>query len=198
MSDSLLVNYDKSNNFWETNRHWLNVKVFKAHYNKDRSQEDGKTTKHRSSREMWALAFLYDADPTNLYRHMPIDKRKKAVAREVLGDPNYDWSQLEHLEDLVEEMCTTPAQRHYATLVEKMNQRDKFLRETEYTLDNYITDDLTGKTRVVKGTADQLEKMLTNSDKIYDALETIRGKIIVEKDRKKGSGNMSETEQGLI
>lgn len=196
MNDGILLSYQKGLNFWDLHPYWLKNKTVNQFYQRDRSQENGKTTKHKSSQIMWALCLLYDLGTSNIYRHLPIDNRRQKIAEEILENPKFDWDEYKDLESIVEERCTTPQEKHYHTLMEKFNQRDKFVRNTDYSLDQYV--EINGKNVLIKGTADQLEKMLANTDKIYETLETIRKKITMDKSSKTGQKTNSETQEGLI
>ena len=77
----------------------------------------------------------------------------------------------------------------------KMRERQKFIDKTEYTLD-YLDDN----GRPQKGTATQLDKMMVDSDKIYERHEKL--KALYEKSEEDGHvfGGRTESasEQGLI
>ena len=196
MNNGLLLSYQKGLNFWELHTYWRNIKEIDRFYQKDRSQEDGKTTRHKSSRIMWALLLMYDMGVDNFYRHLPEKRRRIVLAEEIIQEPKFNWSEYEDIEKIIKERATTPAQRHYITLMKKLNERDEFINNTPYSLDQYV--EINGKNVLVKGTADQLEKMLSSSDKIYQTLETINKKLELQKVAKKNEKLKSATEEGLI
>lgn len=154
---------------------FLQVKEFNRFYQADRSMEDGKVTRHRSSTQMWAVAFMYDQGEDNIYRNMSEDKRREQIEKDILSDKKLEWPP-EEIENKFKEFALTPDERQYVTLIKKMDERSEFIDSSEYTLDAYELLN-NGKTRLVKGTADQLDKMIIGAGKLYETLDAIRKKI---------------------
>ena len=87
-------------------------------------------------------------------------------------------------------------ERELVELENKVTDRARFIKGTKYSLDFF--DEETGKPK--KGTADQLDKMLLNTSKIYDQFEVIRSKISKEtsKGHLRGGATESASETGEI
>ena len=90
------------------------------------------------------------------------------------------------------ESITTQAERSLINWELNMQRRDKFLAEQDYTLDRF--EEIDGKMKLVKGSADQLDKMHAQTAKIYAQLEQIKQDLSVEESKKdsKNSDTMED------
>jgi hypothetical protein len=185
--EGIIGSFAPENNFWEIHRNLLIIPELKKFHNYDKSQ-----SKNRSSKEMWGFCFLFDMGDVNFMRHMTEDARKELIAETVICDKNYDWEKEIKVINVVQSLCQPPPQRSLYETYKKLEERDTFIRDTNYSLDSF---DAKGK--LIKGTADQLDKMLINSGKLYEQIEFWQRKVMMERDTRKGK-ILSESESGEI
>ncbi len=194
--DSILRNFETNENFWVTNPAFLTVKLFKEFHSKDKSKD-----KSKSSRIMWAIAFYLDPHEHNVWRNLSNEDRKMLIADDYLKQKKFNW---EDYQDIISEYykrVLTRPEKDYYELVEKMTERKDFIKNTPYTLESYEEDPETGKFRTVKGTAKDLDSMVTNTIKLYEQLDAVKAKVERAKQLKgetKGGMEESATERGLL
>lgn len=182
---SLLKVWNSSENFWVANPMMLSVNIFKQVYDKDKSKN-----KKSSSKLMWAIALLVDPNEANPWKNVGIHDKYKLIAEDFLEDKDFNWEHNE-IQDLIEEYkerCLTIAEKQLIRFEKKLVQRGDFIDKTDYSLDTY--DD---NGRVIKGTADQLDKMMVATSKIYDQLESIKAKILKENSEGSLRGGAAES-----
>lgn len=185
--EGIIANFDPEKNFWEEYPRMLNYKPFKDFYNRDRSISP--YNKHRSSKEMWGFAYLYDMGSANELRNFSEERRKELIARDILNTPNYDWGKEKEVMELMQNLCQPPPQRALYELINKLDQRSVFISTTDYTLDSFSEN---GK--LIKGTADQLDKMMVNTNKIFEQIEFWQKKMREERDsRKRTQQSLTDT-----
>lgn len=190
---SLITNFRTDENFWKINPVFLTAGVFKTFHDKDKSKG-----KAHSSKMMWAIALYVDKSIDNVWRNMSDAEKEGLIAKEYLKDEKFKFSD-STVEPLVEEYfkrVLSPAQKELKRLEDKIIQRGNFIANTGYTLDEFNEN---GK-GVVKGTADQLDKMLLNTSKIYDMYEAVMAKLAKEEAQGtlKGDAEESAGEGGLL
>lgn len=182
-------------NFWKINSEY--VIVFEDFYNKDKSKD-----KEKSSKIMWALYFKLH--PDSVFYNLP-DKDNVIIER-FLKEPKFKWKQYEDIEIEFKNTILTQAERSLYEWDEFMKKRDKYLKNTEYYFDQYKIDEngdnifsKTGNPVLVKGTAEQLDKALTTTPKIFMDYGKIRKELQEEK-LKRGKGNkpLSASDANLI
>jgi hypothetical protein len=180
-------------NYWTLHPMAQTFGAFKKFYSKDKSKK-----KEESSKIMWAIATLVDPHEDNLLRNQSEQERKTLIAVDYLEDPDFNWDHPEILElrEFYFNNCLTIAEKELLRYEEKLVQRGDFIAKTTYTMDDY--DERTGK--VIKGTADQLDKMMLNSGKIFDQIEGIKEKLLKEEldGQLKGGATESAAEGGLL
>lgn len=169
-------NWNTDLNYWELHPGMKNFPNFRTLYDKDKSK-----TKIDSSKTMWAIALMVDPHEKNPWKNVnPLDK-KILISIDFLHDEKFNWES-EEIINLIEEYkdkCLTVAEKALIELEEKLSERAKFIKETNYTLD-YYEETERGSTKLVKGTAAQLDKMVTETKKIYDHLQLIRKQMEAE------------------
>lgn len=182
-----LENYNETNNFWEFNPQYKII--FKDIYSKDKSRD-----KEKSSKFMWGL-LLYTHPKSDFYL---LPDKDTLIARDILGEPKFDWNKQIEVIKRIQDISLTQAEKSLVVWDETLKKRDKFIHSQEFTLDQYIEDD-NGKQKLMKGTADQLDKMLANTVKLYDEYNKIL-KQLTEEETKKGKGNkpLSLSDEGVI
>lgn len=172
-----LENYNETNNFWEFNPQYK--VIFKDLYNKDKSKN-----KEKSSTLMWGL--LLCIHPKSDFYNLP--DKEELIARDILKEPKFDWNKQSDLIKKLQDVSLSQAEKSLVVWDETLKKRDKFIHSQEFTLDQYIEDPDSGRQRLLKGTADQLDKMLANTVKLYDEYTKIL-KQLTEEEQKKGKGN---------
>tara|TARA_R110000851_G_scaffold157308_1_gene300159 strand:+ start:8510 stop:9082 length:573 start_codon:yes stop_codon:yes gene_type:complete len=183
--------FETQENFWQINPSFLTIKSFREFNKSDKSKN-----KSNSSQVMWAIAFLIDPHTDNPWKNLGGQDKRDLIKNDYL---DIDWDQHQNLIDEYYSRCLTPAERNLFDIIEKMNERAKFIKNTEYSLDQY--EEMDGRSKLVKGTAVQLDKMVVDTKKIYDQLEQVQQMVAKEKsDGGKTKGGMQESaaEQGLL
>lgn len=197
----LIEGTDIDASFWDQNPQLKYIKPFSGHYSLDES-----TNKTFSSRRMWA-AFLY-CDPTdrNKFYRLPEETKREEIASYV-GDPDFTF---EEIADVIEQypfLCMTNAQRAFKGWEDKLMERDIFLRDQTYSLDGYEYDkkgDIvitqSGKPKIIKGSADQLDKLMANTASLWKHYATVKDDMMDEENKSKlrGGRKESKSEQKLI
>lgn len=190
---SLSRNWNTDENYWSLHPQMKTIKVFR-----DLFERDKKKSKGESSTMMWAIALLVDPHEQNPWRNTnPLD-RAKLIAEDYIGDENFPWGDKDivNLIEVYKNHCLTAGERALIEMEEKLTDRARFISDTSYSMDYY--DEESGK--VKKGTADQLDKMMVNSLKIYEQLEKIKEMMDKESIEGHGKGGAVESasEQGII
>lgn len=194
---TIIKNWNTDENYWDLNTAIKTVAVFNHLYKTDKSKN-----KTESSKLMWAIALLIDPNEANPWRNVsPLDK-KNLIALDYLNDVNFNWSDSRVLEliDNYKNLCITIAERSLIEFEDKLASRARFISTTEYSLDYYEEDPRTGKEKLFKGTATQLDKMMVDTVKIYDQLKIIKQQLSEEAidGTNKGGTVESAGESGLL
>jgi len=178
-------------NYWLLNPGMLSIAVFRDLHKADKSKGKGK-----SSKLMWAIALFCDPHEDNPWKNTSRVDKEILIAEEHLENVKFDWSDegIQALIDTYDGKCLTIAERELIELEDKVKDRARFVKSTKYSLDS-VEDG-----RIIKGTAEQLDKMLLNTSKIYDSFDTIREKIAKEaaKGQLRGGATESASESGDI
>ncbi len=177
--------FNVNTNFWEEFPSFKAHKVLGDFWAKNKSK-----FLKESSLLMWCLALCYDKKSA-LYSQPEIDKWE-AASESTFGDDNFllnlseDPTQckklvmplgltLHILKDSFENSIDTPLGISLRRLEEKLIDRTDFITQTPYTMDGY---EIKNKRSVpTKGTADQLDKMFANTDKITSIIQTAMDKL---------------------
>ena len=174
MVNTVDINVDS--NFWE---HYPNFKManpFKKLYTSDKSKN-----KTISSKKMWCIALIYDR--SSMYYNLPehtSDREGKVDI--IIGDNDLTpWykqmgDEFFALRDMYIKLTETVSMRSLRELEEKLDERSKFLKETKYDLG--IPNE---RGQMVGGTADILEKMFSNTQKVFETVEKTRALVNQEK-----------------
>ena len=152
-------------NFWDVNPLFKTISVFKEFYTKDKSAK-----KKDSSKVMWAIALLIDPNDGNPWKNYSEDSKKLLIKTEFLEDEDFDFEDYKELLEEYENRCLTIAEKELVRFERKIVGRGNFIAKTKYTLDEFNED--TGK--LIKGTADQLDKVMLNTTKINEQYNIIK------------------------
>jgi hypothetical protein len=159
-------------NFWDVNP---NYKIlFDEFFESDKTKD-----KAKSSTIMWA--FYLVLHPNSDFYNLP-DKRR-LVKDKFVKDKAFKWETYSKQESLFKESSLTQAERSLYEWNEYMRKRDEYLKKQDYFFDYF---DKTGK--LVKGTAEQLDKAYGVTPKMYADYDKIQ-KSLKEEDYKTGKGN---------
>ena len=187
--DTLLKILDTRTNFWEAHPNFLSVGTFNTFYEKDKGKK-----KDYSSRVMWAVALLVDLHPENTWKNKPEGEKKPVLAEDIIGDKGFDWDKVQYLIDEYVDRCTSVPKKELRNFLNKIHDRQKFIDKTPFTLDS-IEDG-----RTIKGTADQLDKMMERTSKIWAVYDELIQKFKEAEEDGQGRGGRVESasEAGLI
>lgn len=190
---TLVKIWNTDENYWVLHPIMKTIKVFRQFYEKDKSKD-----KKESSKIMWAIALLLDPNDANPWRNSNILDRDILIREEFLENPKFNWDhpEIEELKEAYKEFCLTIAEKELIAFEKKLNQRGRFIDNTDYSMDSYSED--TG--RVTKGTADQLDKMMLNTSKIFEQYTEIKNNLIKEQSEGtlRGGAEESASEKGEL
>jgi len=178
MKKGILIEYNTKKNFWELNTQFKTCGEFKTLYDEDKSKK-----KANSSRIMWAVALLVDPHDS-MYKHISEEEKRGIIETDFLKDSDFEWNKYENVVSEYEKFSLSKLQRSGRGYQLKLEEREKFLLSTPYTLDN----------------AKDLDMILANSKKLIDLIEDINAKIEKEEGegQTKGGREESITEKGII
>lgn len=172
--------YDTSISFWELYPDLKKHKEFKALYKKDK--QSGKLS---SSRMMWAFAYYVDISMSNQLRNLPDSEKEEIINDDYLAQGVY----LEPLKnaEAITAMSKLLMPRKRGVLknyYSKLEERASLLEKTAYTLEN----------------AKELDNLIANTDKLFDAISKIESSLEhTETDGRVAGGRIeSASEKGLI
>lgn len=168
----ILDNFSETNNFWDFNPQFKII--LKEFYNKDKSKH-----KEESSKIMWAI-FLLNHPKSEFYY---LEDKENLIAKNYLKNSKFKWDDYKDITDIVLQNVLTQAEKSLVNWETTLKKRDEFIHAQEFTLDYYNDDD-----KLVKGSADQLDKMLANTNKLYAEYFKIV-KEIREEELAKARGN---------
>lgn len=195
---SLITSFSTDDNFWVLNPQFKVLRPFKKLHDSDRSRN-----KETSSKIMWFVAQALDDNPSNIFKNVGIDERIDYLSADYMADKDYYNKKEDILQPLMDKylyLHTTIARKSLQELQDKLVDRAKFIKETEYTLDTYDLDPTTGKPVIKKGTAKDLDIMMKNTKGIYDLLfdieKALKGED--ESNQVKGGQNLSLSDTGDI
>jgi hypothetical protein len=174
-----LNSYSGNDNFWVSNPQTLIHPVLKSLYDKDKSKK-----KEESSKIMYALCFYLDVSESNkVYGHVPPEDRKVLIARQFLKDESFKWDKYLEETETLKTLMLTPAQVSLFNFYNKLKQRDDFIRNTDYSIEN----------------SKELDAMMVNTKRIWDQYFVIMKEVSKEASTvQKGGKNLSLSDKGAI
>ena len=179
----VLDNYREGVNFWNANPQYMII--FKDLYTEDKSKN-----KEKSSTIMWAVFFYIH--PRSDFYNLP--DKDVILARDFIKDKSFKWESYADVISRAEEAILSQAEKSLVSWDKTLKKRDEFIHSQEFTLDNYNEEG-----RLVKGTADQLDKMLANTNKLYQEYFKILKELKNEEDiRGKGNKIKSLSDSGEV
>lgn len=176
---SVLSNFSVDANFWDLNPLMRVPKLFAEFYNNDTSKK-----KEESSRIMWAIAMYIDTSDNNPYRNLRDTDRKIIIAEDYLKDAEFVWDNYSEIIKFYQELNSTKLQKDLFLLESKLEERSQFILDTKYTLED----------------GDKLDKIIANTQKIYDLIKTLKDNIEKGENESATRGGRTESasEQGRL
>lgn len=174
---NLLNNFDIKSNFWKINPQLCILGEFASLYDADKSKD-----KSESSKIMWAIALILDTE--SKFFNLPVDERKRVVAKDYLKSPSFDFGSYKPQMNAYEKLTMTPAKRQLVEWSRIMDEKSELLKTLNYTVETW----------------EIIEKMLKSNKDLYAELQRISELLINEGERgiMKGGSEESATEAGDI
>lgn len=171
--------------YWDIFPEHKTVKIFKELFKADRSKD-----KNKSSKAMWYLALVVDID-SELYSMSKEEQLEIGCDMVGLEVDKYlgNKTKLYEYEEFYGFLIDTPLSADVRSLELKMLERQKFIKDTPYTVDHMVVPEKVledkdggeyisyGKPYMQKGTAAQLDKMVTDTKKLHDEIRTLRDSL---------------------
>lgn len=161
-----------SESFWEEHPQFMADPVFKPFYTKDRSRDH-----HKTSKAMWYIILSEDLDSS--YYKLPSAERHSVICEVVELDPyeTFGDETMDSLRDRFRKLTDSTIAKTVRLYEKKLEERNKFIEETPYTVDSTDYNEETGKTVTIKGTATQLDRMILDSRKLTDFIQQLRDSL---------------------
>lgn len=161
-----MVNF-LENNFWKEFSELTLAPVLTEEYTKDKSKG-----KEKSSLLMWAI-HLCESPNSKFFNH---PEKYQVIADKVLKEPKFKWDTKEKLIESYRNFVLTDAERALSIWNETMSLRNSSLKEMyQDAFEGKDTDELV-----------KLDKMLSNTPKLFEDYKKIRRDFEDEKVQKKG------------
>jgi hypothetical protein len=170
----MIDKYFKGNNFWDVCPEFRAIGIFSDFYDTDKSKGHSD-----SSNIMWAIAFC-------LRRESPmynLPNKWLLAGKDIALDEKIDWSKYDGLISMFKQSHLSQAEQSLFMWEELMAKRDLYLKTQQYFFDHIGED---GK--LVRGTAEQLDRAFSATPKMYNDFYKIK-KEIEDEDIKRGRGS---------
>ena len=169
--------YDQ--NFWEINSDYLLISEFKKLYDSDKTKN-----KTNSSKILWAIYFAYN--PESKFYNIP--DKLNILAKDFIKDSKFKWTSVKQIVDLYKSSVLSDAERALVTWGEIITMRDESLKLLyKQAIEAKDTDELV-----------KLDKMISNTPKLFEDYKKIKKDYEEEKVTKKGKTIVSLSESGDI
>lgn len=187
---AIVDKFDVGVNFWESNPQLKAAGPFAELYSSDSTKG-----KSNSSKKMWCIALIWDRESKYFGLHM--DEKTPLIFGDFYGDktwPSKNKEEFDRLSAFYKKLSDTPAMRTLREIEDKLDERSKFLKDTAYTIGEK------GDKGYIWGTADLVDKMLANTNKIYEMYEKALATVGQEKAQgvAVGKATQSLTDNGEI
>jgi hypothetical protein len=166
-------------NFWEINPELIVIEEFSKFYEQDKSKH-----KADSSRTMWAIHYGFHPES----KFFNLSNKLDILAKDFLKNPKFKWNSVQTLIDIFKNLVLTDVEKALVNWNEIMTMRDTSLKDMYMgAINNKDTDELV-----------KLDKMLSNTPKMFEDYKKIRKDYDEEKITKKGKHIASLSDAGEI
>lgn len=182
------------------NPHLKHIEPFKTLYDRDKTDD-----KRRASNEFYAMFVMCSPDESvNKWIKLPEEERKEVVKKNI----KIDWEDKTFKEclEIYPQLCMTIAEKTLKGIHDKLIERDKFLKESPYTMDYYMKD--VNGVYVSRGNSfvlsslppKEIDVMIKNSVPLYKELSEAQKLFNIDKDNFsiKGQRRVTDTEDGTL
>ena len=167
------------NNYWELNPEVLILEEFNKFYNKDTSKN-----KQESSKILWAIFYAFH--PESKFFNYP--NKLEVLAKDFIKDPKFKWEKISNLTEAFKNLVLSDVERALVNWNEIMTMRDTSLKDLYRTaIEQGDTDELV-----------KLDKMLSNTPKMFEDYKKIKRDYEEEKTTKKGKTISSLSDSGEL
>lgn len=167
------------NNYWDLNIELLLLEEFSIFYNKDKSKH-----KEESSRIMWAINYAYN--PESKFFNYP--NKLEVLAKDFIKIPKFKWDTVKDVVGVFKNLVLSDVERSLVNWNEIMVLRDNSLKDLyRGAIKASDTDELV-----------KLDKMLSNTPKMFEDYKKIRRDYEEEKTIKKGKSIASLSDSGEL
>jgi len=144
------------------------MKPYSELYKADKSKN-----KEQSSKDIWVIVLLTDPSPENIFYRMKVEERVEMLKE--------TYNKKFNLDDKLTKLCydsfpndnLDSVEKAFKDEIDSLVKRSIFLSAAEYTFDDVERDAkgapifIAGKPMVKKGTANDIDKMRANTQKIF-------------------------------
>ncbi len=167
------------NNYWDINPELVILDEFNKFYTKDKSKG-----KEDSSRILWSIYYAYS--PDSKFFNYP--NKLDVLARDFLKDPKFKWESIKDIIGAFRNLVLTDVERSLVNWNEIMVLRDNSLKDLyKEAIEAKDTDELV-----------KIDKMLSNTPKMFEDYKKIKRDYEEEKTTKKGKSIKSLSDSGEI
>lgn len=158
--------FDIEQNFWDIYPDFKIALSFKDLHKQDKSR--GKVN---SSKLMWFVA--YTRDMNSKFYNLHQEEKDAIIGADYMKDENFYSNNKKDIDPLIKDyikLMYTPSRQHLIDWDTKLLQRSQLIGSIPYTLENY----------------EELDKMASNTPKIYKAISDLRAEL----DKEEGEGSL--------
>ena len=182
-------------NIWKLNPQLPYTQPFKKLYDQDKSKDH-----EASSKDLWCVWMLEDPSYQNKVFQLEPTLKMETIMNYHPGFKVEDALILE-IRQVYPELCLSISARAFALETGTFVDRSEIFKGNKYTLDSYETDPKTSRTKLVKGTASELDAIRGRTLKIFENYKKVEAMFEEEQagSRVQGSGREeTHRERGLL
>lgn len=166
-------------NYWDLNSEVLILEEFNKFYSQDKSKN-----KQESSKILWAIHYAFH--PESKFFNYP--NKLEVLAKDFIKDPKFKWQKIASLTESFKNLVLSDVERALVNWNEIMVMRDNSLKELyKLAIEQGDTDELV-----------KLDKMLSNTPKMFEDYKKIKKDYEEEKVTKKGKTISSLSDSGEL
>jgi hypothetical protein len=158
MPKTIINSFSPTANFWKNNPQ-LTIH-FKKFYDDDTTKD-----KERSSKIMWAIAFLVDPNENNTFRNMKYNDKLEVLKTNYLNEKNFSWLKYDSLIETYKQKVLTISELALHVLNRKLEERINLINDTPLNLQNAeLIDKIQLNTTKIKKEIKDFERLLKEED----------------------------------